>query len=88
MTARQKLFAAALTLALPLGAFAQATPAPAEPAPAAPAPAAEPPAPPPAAKPAETAKAPLVQVYGTFNVNLQWTEEDKATNPLGNVKGR
>jgi predicted porin len=87
MTARRKLIAAALSLALPLGAFAQATPAPAaEPPATPPAPAAEAPAPPPAKPAAE--KAPLVQVYGTFNVNLQYTEEAHATNPVGNVKGR
>jgi predicted porin len=76
MTARQKLIAAALTLALPLGAFAQATPAPAaEP---------EKPVTPPPAPP----KPPVVQVYGTFNVNLQYTESAEATNPVGNVKPR
>jgi predicted porin len=80
MTARQKLFAAALTLALPLGAFAQAPAAPAEPE--------KPAAPPAAAKPAEPAKPPLVQVYGTLNVNLQYTEASESTNPAQNVRPR
>jgi hypothetical protein len=61
----RKLFAAALAVSLPLAALAQAA------APAAPA--AEP------AKPAAAAPAPLVQVYGTLNVNLQYTEASGST---------
>ncbi len=69
----RKLFAAALALTLPLVAAAQ-TPPPAEPTP-------------PAAKPA-AAPPPAVQLYGTLNVNLQYTEASGATAPAVNVKPR
>jgi len=75
MKALKKLLAAALVAALPLAGFAQAPPAePAKPAEAAPAaPAA------PAAAPAAKPATPLVTVYGTLNVNLQYTEAGDAT---------
>ena len=69
MTARQKLFAAALALALPFGAFAQATPA---------APAAEPekPATPPAEKKPAAEDTVKVTPYGFVQLSGFW--DDKA----------
>ncbi|HET8540152.1 MAG TPA: porin [Anaeromyxobacter sp.] len=70
--ALRKLFAAAV-LSVPLAGLAQTPEAkPAEAPPAAPA----------------AAPAPLVQVYGTLNVNLQYTEASGATTPSENVKPR
>src|SRR5512133_2619247 len=88
MKARQKLLAAAVAFALPLAAAAQTTTA--TPPEATPPVAAEPPAPKPAepAKPAEPPKAPLVQVYGTLNVNLQYTQASESTTVTQNVKPR
>ncbi len=74
--ALKKLFAAAV-VSLPLAGLAQTAP-PAEPA--------KPPETPPAAPTA--APAPLVQVYGTLNVNLQYTEASGATAANSNVKPR
>lgn len=74
MTDLRKLLVAALTLSLPLTALAQTTPAePSKPPPEATPPAAKPPPPPP----------PAVQVYGTLNVNLQYTQAKDAT--VGNA---
>jgi predicted porin len=81
MKALRKLLTAALATALPLAALAQ--PAPTEQPPVSenrPTPAAETPPPvAPAPKPA-AAPAPLVTVYGTLNVNLQYTEASDATS--------
>jgi predicted porin len=74
-------FLAALTLTLPVLAAAQ-TPATPEAAPPATAPAT-----PPAEKPAPPPP-PLAQIYGTLNVNLQYTEAAGATAPNSNVKPR
>jgi predicted porin len=88
MKVLKKLVAAALATSLPLAALAQTTPAePAKPAETAPA-TTPPPAAPPAAAKAEAPKPPLVQVYGTLNLNLQYTEASGATNPAQDVKGR
>jgi len=103
MTQPRLRSALALLLALPLAAAAQtASPgdgAPADGKPAAgsaeasppPASAATPPAQP--AKPAEAAKAPeapkpLFTIYGTLNVNLQYTSAEGATDKTKNVKAR
>jgi hypothetical protein len=84
MKARQKLLATAIAFALPLAASAQATPAtPPEATPTAPA--AEPPAPKPAPKPPEAPK--LATLYGTLNVNLQYTDQSKGTT-APSVKSR
>lgn len=81
MKALRKLLTAALATALPLSALAQ--PAPTEQPPVSetrPTPAAETPPPvAPAPKPA-AAPAPLVTLYGTLNVNLQYTEASDATS--------
>lgn len=82
MTSLKKLIAV-VAVSLPLVAMAQ--PAPEPPPAAAPAE----PAPPPAAKPAPApAKPPLAQIYGTLNVNLQYTEASDATAAGANVKPR
>jgi len=65
MLALKKSFAAAIALALPFAAMAQA---PAE------------------AKPAEAK--PLVTIYGTLNVNFQYSEAVGATAAASDVKGR
>jgi predicted porin len=74
MTSLKKLIAV-VAVSLPLVAMAQPVPEPAPAAPPAAAPAAEPAKP--AAAPA--AKPPLVSVYGTLNLNLQYTEASDAT---------
>lgn len=90
MQASLKQVLAALVVALPLVSFAQ-TPAadPAKPADAAaPQAPAQPAAPAPEpAKPA-AAPAPLVQVYGTLNVNLQYTQASGATASNADVAAR
>jgi predicted porin len=84
MTSLKKLIAV-VAVSLPLVAMAQPVPEPAPAAPPAAAPAAEPAKP--AAAPA--AKPPLVSVYGTLNVNLQYTEASDATaGSAADVSGR
>jgi predicted porin len=73
----KKLLAAVFAVTLPLSALAQVPP-PSEPAPPPTRPPSEPARPPPPAKPAE-AKPPLVQVYGTVNLNLQNTAASGAS---------
>jgi predicted porin len=76
MKALKTLLAAAVIVALPVAGIAQTPPAePAKPAEAAPAP---------AAKPAT----PIVTVYGTLNVNLQYTEAGDATVAANDVSPR